>query len=411
MINDLKIKELPFYSEGYTLEKKTSLGNHSAHSLGYIYVQEIASMVPVLALEPRPGECVLDLCAAPGSKTTQVSQQMHNKGLVVANEMNRKRMQGLLHNVKRCGLMNEVVISMRGQAIDRLLLDYFDRVLIDAPCSAEGTIRKSKAVLFHWGLKNIEKMSRIQKGLVVAGFRTLRPGGTLVYSTCTIAPEENEGVISYLLEKFPEAEVLPISLNGFKTRPGIVKWKSEHYDKRTKNCVRVLPQDNDTAPFFVAKIMKRGVFRQRVEFMGRIPSEGPALQLLLKRFGMNVSKFKELAVFQDRGMTFMATPEVYAFMEMKSVRRGLEVGKIYGQEIKPDGDFIQLFGHHATSNRVEVKEWQLRKLLHGITLKLQYPSLDRGFVIITHKKLPVVVGKYNGQQIKPAVKPDRRIPA
>lgn len=411
LLKNLKLRQLPFYSDGFLLQEKSALGNHVSHNLGLIYAQEVASMTPVIVLDPKPGEVVLDLCAAPGSKTTQIAQSMENTGLLVANEINRKRIKGLLHNIKRCGLLNEAVINLRGQRVDKVLPNYFDRILIDAPCSAEGTIRKSKSVLYHWGLKNIQRMAKIQKGLIVSGFRALRPGGTMVYSTCTIAPEENEGVIAYLLERFPEAELMPIIIPHFKTHSGIIKWQGESFDKRLKYCTRILPQDNDTAPFFIAKITKRGVHKRRIDYMGKIEFEGSAAEHFSRRFGIDPKCLTGYSIFQNRGMSFISTPQVYSFWEMKAIRKGLEFGKIYGQDIKPDNDFIQLFGKKANRNFYEIKEWQLKKFLKGETVKINFQSgISDGFIIVTYKKLPIAIGKYNGKEIKSEVKRERRTP-
>ena len=410
-LKDLKLEKLPFYDDGYILQAKYPLGNHITHALGLIYVQEIASMVPVIVLDPKPGEAVLDLCAAPGSKTTQIAQAMNNKGLLVVNEMNRKRMVGLIHNIKRCGLFNEAVINLPGQRIDRVLPDYFDRILIDAPCSAEGTIRKSKAVLYHWGVKNIGRMAKIQKGLIISGFRALRPGGTMVYSTCTVAPEENEAVVTYLLHKFPEADLMPISIPHFKSRHGITHWQNESFDKRLVHAARILPQDNDTAPFFIAKITKMGIYRQRVDYKGKIEFQGSAIELFCRRFGVGTERFQGFSVFQKDGLTYIATPQVYSFWEMKSIRKGLEIGKIYNREIKPDNDFVQLFGKIPAKNFYEVEEHQIKKFLRGEIVKLNSNRLlERGFVILLYKKFPIAVGRFNGEEIKSTVRRQRRIP-
>jgi len=411
LLKDVKSEQLPFYPEAYRLGEKVKVGNHIAHNLGFIYVQEVSSMMPVLVLAPQPGEVILDLCAAPGSKTTQIAQFMQNTGLLVANEINRKRAQGLVHNLKRCGVLNEAVISIKGQKLDRILNNYFDRVLIDAPCSAEGTIRKSKAVLFHWGERNIAKMSRIQKGLIVSGFRALCPGGTLVYSTCTIAPEENEAVIAYLLEKFPEAEVMPVSIRHFKVQDAITKWNGVSFDERVRNCVRILPQDNDTAPFFIAKITKRGVIKHRVEYKGKIETKNPAIMLFAEQYGVSIDKFKEHSFLQDKDMSFITTPEVYSFRELRAWRKGLEIGKIYNRNLKPDNDFTQLFGRTANRNVLDLKEFQLKKYLRGDILKLGYnTNIKQEFVIMAYKNLPVGIGRYNGKELRSAVKRDRRTP-
>jgi NOL1/NOP2/sun family putative RNA methylase len=410
LLSDLRIRQLPFYYEGFSVEGKYRLGNHMTHNLGLIYVQEAASMMPVILLDPQPGEVVMDLCAAPGSKTTQIAQLMANKGLLVVNEVNRKRMRGLIHNIKRCGLMNEAVIGVNGQKVHRVFSDYFDRVLIDAPCSAEGTVRKSKAVLYHWGIKNIQRMSRLQIGLITSGFRALRPGGIMVYSTCTIAPEENEMVLSYLLEKYPEAELLPVKIPKFKTRPGIVRWQGVSFDARVKNCARILPQDNDTAPFFVAKITKRGMYRPRMKYLGKVDFDGSAVANLAERFGVDQEQFKTYAVFKQHDTLFISTHEVFSFWDVKSRRKGLEFGKVYDRELKPDNDLVQLCASNATKNVVDMKEWQVKKFLKGEVMKTgRVPGIEKGFVIVRYGNLPLGIARYNGSEMKSAVKRERRV--
>ena len=411
LLGDVKLEELPFYNDGFRVKGNHALGNHVTHGLGLIYVQEMASMIPVIVLDPRPDEVVLDLCAAPGSKTTQIAQLMANSGLLVANEISRKRMRGLTHNIKRCGLLNEVVISVNGQKIHRVFTDYFDRILIDAPCSAEGTIRRSKAVLFHWGIRNIQRMSGLQIGLLVAAFRALRPGGSLVYSTCTIAPEENELVVSYLLGKFPEAELLPVEVAGFKLRPGIRNWQGVCFDSRIERCARIMPQDNDTAPFFVARLTKRGIQKPRMEYLGRIEQDNALLDLFARRFGVAQERFKSYAVFRSRDESYVSTREAFSFREVKTLRKGLEFAKVYDQKIKPDNDLIQIFGRHATRNRISMKEYQVKRFMRGEMVKVgSVPDIEKGFVIVCLGNLPVGMGKYNGTEIRSAVKRERRIP-
>jgi NOL1/NOP2/sun family putative RNA methylase len=410
LLGDMKLRQLSFYPEAFSIEGKYSLGNHITHNLGLIYVQEAASMIPVILLDPRPGEVVLDLCAAPGSKTTQIAQAMINQGLLVANEVSRKRMRGLIHNIKRCGLLNEVVISVSGQKAYRIFSDYFDRVLVDAPCSAEGTIRRSRAVLYHWGVKNIQRISRIQIGLVMSGFRALRPGGTMVYSTCTIAPEENEMVISYLLEKFPDAELLPVALHDFRMRPGITRWQGSIFDPMVEHCIRILPQDNDTAPFFAAKLTKRGVGKPRTDHPRRIESDSALIKGFMDRFGTQVAQFQHYAVFKQGEGNFVSTPEAFSFREVNAVRRGLEFGKVYGRQLKPDNDMVQLFGANAAKNVVDMKQRQVEKFLKGEIVNADdVRDVEKGFVIARFNGLPIGVGRYNGQEIKSAIKRERRI--
>jgi NOL1/NOP2/sun family putative RNA methylase len=256
LIAEFNPKPLPYSPVAFVAENGAGLGRRLVHFLGLIYIQEAASMIPPLLLEPRPGECVLDIAAAPGSKTTQMSAMMNNQGLLIANDLSLQRVRGLIGNIDRMGCLNVVVCRADGIVLARKLAGRCNRVLVDAPCSSEGTIRKTQEALRRWSVRGIENFSRVQKGLITAGYQALKPGGRMLYSTCTIAPEENEAVVAYLLKRFPEAEILPVELPNFKMRPALTEWAGDVFPSALKNCRRILPQDNNAEAFFVALIRK-----------------------------------------------------------------------------------------------------------------------------------------------------------
>lgn len=236
------------------LRKRRDIGNLPEHLLGYMYVQEAASMIPPVVLNPQPGEVVLDLCAAPGSKTTQMAQYMKNKGVVVANDNETQRLASLGINVQRCGLTNVLITKMQGQWFRRSTIA-FDKILVDAPCSGTGTIRKSYRALQDWSPGLIRRMAAIQKQLITVAFEKLKKGGTMVYSTCTLEPEEDEAVVSFLLEKYPDAKLEKIELKINRSAP-FLEFNGEKFNPDVKHCLRIWPQDNDSEGFFVAKIRK-----------------------------------------------------------------------------------------------------------------------------------------------------------
>ena len=256
LLADLRPEPLPWFELGFSLDEGEGLGKRMEHFIGLIYVQEAASMAPPLVLGPQPGERVLDLAAAPGSKTTEMSAMMENTGLIIANDPSPTRVRGLLGNVERAGCLNVTVCRMDGPSLGRTVAGTCDRVLVDAPCSSEGTIRKSPQALAHWSVAAIERFPSIQKRLVLAGYLALKPGGQMGYSTCTVAPEENEAVVAHLLARQPEAEVCDAQLPGLAMRPGLREWEHEQFPEAVGRCRRILPQDNDTEPFFVALIRK-----------------------------------------------------------------------------------------------------------------------------------------------------------
>ncbi|MEW5826741.1 MAG: RsmB/NOP family class I SAM-dependent RNA methyltransferase [Candidatus Bipolaricaulota bacterium] len=228
------------------------LGTTLEHWLGLYYVQEAVQAVPVLALDPQPGERVLDLCAAPGGKTVHIAGRMANSGVLVANEPNGRRQQALLANLNRAGAWNAVVTEYRGQ--DLPLGDSFDRVLIDAPCSGEGTLRKEPTLRDGASPFTIERLARLQVRLILRGFDLLRTGGTLVYSTCTLAPEENEAVVASLLAA-RDARVIPVEL-PFPHAPGLAGWRDACFPDAVQGCTRIYPQHLDSGGGFVARVQR-----------------------------------------------------------------------------------------------------------------------------------------------------------
>lgn len=235
------------------------LGRSLEHLLGYYYVQEIASMLPVLALKPKPNEIVLDLCAAPGSKTTQIAAPMDNKGLIIANDVNLGRIRILATNLERCGVSNTIITRKQGFDLCKRLKQQgflFDKILLDAPCSGEGTLRSSLATYKMWSIQSVKNLSNIQKALLASAIELLKPNGEITYSTCTHSPEENEEVLDFILKKFPgKIKIETINL-PIKCRPGLKEWDGKNYDRELEKSCRIYPQDNDTEGFFVAKLKK-----------------------------------------------------------------------------------------------------------------------------------------------------------
>jgi len=255
---------IPWCPEGFWIEfrdgKRFDLGNLIEHHLGYVYVQEAASMIPPIILDPKPGEIVLDMCAAPGSKTSQIAMYMQNNGLLIANDVSGSRLKALGMNLQRCGVSNSIITMMQENRFEKIIESnvLFDRILVDAPCSGTGTIRKSLKTILMWNPSGISKLSRIQKRLIDTGFRLLKKGGVMVYSTCTIEPEENEAVVSFLLDKYPNAhlEDIDASVLDIKRTPAITRFKDMNINPDVIKCLRIHPYDNDTEGFFVARIRK-----------------------------------------------------------------------------------------------------------------------------------------------------------
>ncbi len=235
-----------------------ALGKTFEHLLGYYYVQEISSMLPIFALKPQADELFLDLCSSPGSKTTQAAALMNNQGTIIANEVSLGRIRILSANLEKSGVSNTIITRKDGvQFCKRWTKEVkmkFDKILVDAPCSGEGTLRKSPKTFDMWNLKYIQALSKVQRKLASEALKLLKVDGEMIYSTCTLGPEEDESVVNYLKENF-DIEIMKIDL-PLKTRDGILEWEGETYNPEIKNCRRLYPQDNNSDGFFLAKIKK-----------------------------------------------------------------------------------------------------------------------------------------------------------
>ncbi len=227
------------------------------HYLGLMHVQEEISLAPAPVLAPQPGERVLDLCAAPGGKTAQIAVQMEGRGTVVANDVRPQRLRALRSNSDRLGLHNVVVTPIDGTRFPMSDETPFDRILLDVPCSCEGNLRQQSGGGRQAGSSFLRGRSGLQATLLGRAWRLLRPGGILVYATCTFAPEENELVLDYCLGD--DAEILAVDLPGLSAAPGVTEWDGKSLRSDCTNVARYWPHLNDTGGFTVARVRRRPV--------------------------------------------------------------------------------------------------------------------------------------------------------
>ena len=224
---------------------------------GWLHGQEEVSALPAVVLDPQSGERVWDACAAPGSKTSQLAALMDDSGLVVATDNNLGRLSALRSNAERLGVTNLAVTveDARHHSL-KPFGDPYDRVLVDVPCSCEGTVRKNPDALENWTLDHVQGISGVQKGILGRAIEVTREGGTVVYSTCTFAPEENEAVLQHALESYPCRLVefdCPLECTS-----GVTEWEEERFDDSMRRAKRIYPHHNDTGGFFCAKLEVTG---------------------------------------------------------------------------------------------------------------------------------------------------------
>ncbi len=238
----------------YVIEGKDLIGKTIEHAIGKYYIQSLSSMIPSLVLNPSPYDVVMDLCAAPGSKSTQLSDLMNKKGTLYVNEPNLNRVKALVHNIDKMNAVNTGVLKYKGELLSKHFEEYFTKILVDVPCSALGVIQKKNEVLKWWKTQRVERIAELQLKLLISAIKMAKVGADIVYSTCTLTLEENEFVINKILKNYP-VKIVDFKLNlphkngfneikGIKLHPDLAKSK------------RILPWEIQSEGFYIAKLTK-----------------------------------------------------------------------------------------------------------------------------------------------------------
>jgi NOL1/NOP2/sun family putative RNA methylase len=251
-LKELITGRVPWCEEGFYLSID-EFSRIPEHQLGLIFSQEAASMIPPLVMELEPKMTVLDIAASPGAKTTQIAQYLQNEGCIVANDVKHSRINILISNLQRCGVLIAKVTVKDGRYFGRFR-NRFDAVLVDAPCSNMGMIRKNYRNIRLWKMRDCYGLSKLQKSLLMAAYKAVKPGGVVVYSTCTLEPIENEEVVDYILRN-TDAEIEEVNLPVKGVEP-FTEFDGKEYSEEVRKCLRLHPQSSDTEGFFVAKLRK-----------------------------------------------------------------------------------------------------------------------------------------------------------
>lgn len=266
-IAPFEVKPIPWIENGFYYDgANVSPAKHPYYHAGLYYLQEPSAMTPASLLPVEPGDCVLDLCAAPGGKATELGVKLKGEGVLCANDISNSRAKGLLKNLELFGIPNLMVLNETPQKLAQSFESFFDKILIDAPCSGEGMFRKDPAIMKSWVKKGPEEFAAIQREIVTTAVRMLKPGGTLLYSTCTFSPEENEGTMLHLLKECEDMEICEIEHMFDRFSHGMPQWLQKDvsgYEQQLRRCIRIWPHKMNGEGHFIALVHKRG---------GRLPA-------------------------------------------------------------------------------------------------------------------------------------------
>lgn len=403
----VRTRLVPWADDAMVLEKRGHPGVRYEYLTGLYNVQEEAAVIPVKLLDAQPGERILDLCSAPGNKTAQIAMAMQNRGTVVANDRSAGRHRATRSILDRLGLGNVCMSLHNGTNFPRSA-GTFDRVLVDVPCSCEGTSRKLPAVLDQQ--QQYDKLAGVQRGLLQRAFELCEPGGRVVYSTCTYAPEENEEVIDDVLSGLDfDVEWLDCRLEGFASAPGLTSWRGRSFDPRMARAMRVWPHLNDTGGFFVAAWDKSPDAQTRVErppmpaALASIDPD-PWLQPLNELFGWG--DFEGWSLFAPnkksiciRSDDFQPPPGVRASKPAVHVQfagAGLDFLRSAMAVPKPTTVAAIQFGAMADRGVIDLTQEQMDAFFRREDVKVSRADGGMGYVLVRCEDVVAGLGRHRG---------------
>lgn len=342
----LPLEPIPWAPGGFCFPEGARPGRHPYHAAGLYYIQEPSAMVAAAVLAPEPGERVLDLCAAPGGKATHLAALMGNRGLLVANEIHPCRARILVENLERMAVTCAVVLNERPDRLAARLPDFFDKVLVDAPCSGEGMFRKLPEARAEWSPGAPRACAAVQREILAEAVRMLRPGGRLLYSTCTFAPEENEQVLHHLLEHHPELELLELPpVPGMA--PARPDWSGDPGASVLARAGRLWPHRLRGEGHFIALLQKRADLPPtRTPTRGVVPERegGPvgseavpreAAQAFERFCRESLTCRPEVPLRLHGGWLYSPPPEAPDLTGLHVLRSGLQLGEVRKGRFEP----------------------------------------------------------------------------
>lgn len=369
---------VPWEPEGFYYDPETRPGLHVYHEAGVYYLQEASAMAPVALLDPKPGERVCDLCAAPGGKTTQIAGRMLGQGFLVCNEINPKRAKILSRNIERMGVANALVTNEHPETLASRFPGFFDRVLVDAPCSGEGMFRKEEAAVTDWSQETVQMCARRQREILDSAARLVRPGGRLVYSTCTFAPEEDEETVAAFLEAHPEFTPEPVEAPWF------------------------VPGENAGYRMWPHKLLGEGhfaaVLRKTQGESGEVPAcpgeKCPkAWESFAKELDITLPEGKAVSFGQSLYWAPMELPELN---RLKVLRPGLELGTERKGRFEPAHALALWLKTCAVTESFPPESPEMKTYLHGDVV----PSGKKGWCLVQAGGYAIGWGKGDGSVLK-----------
>ena len=405
-ISPWPLKKIPWIHNGFYYDgENCQPAKHPYYFAGLYYLQEPSAMTPADRLPIEPGDKVLDVCAAPGGKATELGARLNGTGVLAANDLSNSRAKGLLKNIELMGIGNVLVLSEEPGKLIPYFTEYFDKILIDAPCSGEGMFRKDRKMIRAWEEHGPDYFARIQKSIITQAAQMLKPGGMILYSTCTFSPEENEQTIEYLLEQYPDFDVCGIEgYEGFACgMPEVTASK----DKRLSRTVRIFPHRMKGEGHFLALLQKHAAADSDTLTASDVKSTTGRKKLPedLTDFLADIRREFDPGRFDIRADKVYYMPEgLPALNGIRFLRTGLFLGELKKKRFEPSQAFAMNLKKEEYPRIIDlpVSDERVIKYLKGETLDVEdlVSPKEKGWYLVCVDGYPLGFGKLAGQVLK-----------
>ena len=405
------LRPVAWEPNGFYYGKEAAPGKHPYHAAGVYYIQEPSAMAPAAYLDAQPGEKILDLCAAPGGKSTQIAAAMRGEGLLISNEIHPARAKILSENIERMGIRNAMVTNESPQSLAKVFEAYFDRIMVDAPCSGEGMFRKNADACDEWSPENVVLCAERQAELFACAASRLRPGGRMAYSTCTFAPEENEGTISQFLAKHPEFEIADV-MHYPQMSSGLAAWTSDP-QPGLERTIRLFPHRVDGEGHYLAVLTKAGSVSENYEgYCARgmekgIPERDAKEYLDFAKETLRNKPEGNLIRFGEQ--LYLAPENMPSTKGLKVLRPGLHLGTMKKNRFEPSHALALALRSEDVLHSYDMAgdSQDVRMYLNGQTLQADG---EKGWYLMTVDGYSIGWGKLAGGMIKNHYPKGLRIP-
>lgn len=392
-INPFKtLRKVPWVPNGYYYTEEDAPTHHPYYYAGLYYIQEPSAMTPASVLPVEEGERVLDLCAAPGGKATELAAKLNHTGLLVANDASASRTKALLKNLEVFGMPNILITSEMGDKLDKYFHSYFDKILIDAPCSGEGMFRKQAHMIPAWEKQGPEVFSKMQREILNQAAELLKPGGTMLYSTCTFSELENEGSIDYFLTNHPDFHLAEIPwYEGFC--PGKPELVGSSFP--LEKCVRLFPHKIDGEGHFLALLQRDG---ERTPDALEGKRKNPKLPPELEEFLQGVSMPLDRSLIQVKDTKVFLMPEgIGKCLGLRFLRSGLYMGELLKKRFEPSQAFAMVLKKEEFASAIDLSadDERIIRYLKGETIEIEDEECTRtdGWQLVCVDGYPLGWGK------------------